>query len=315
MLGKLPALLGGGAGSVDQLVGAGKQVLGSLFGDKLGAVSGAVASSSGVSTSSGQSILAMAAPVVMGMLSKQLGPNANPAGLLGLLVSSKDAIARLAPAGLLGALGLRSFDDLAGKASGMVEQAASTAAKKWIPLAAIAAAIIIGYLAWQNCGQQAQQAQTATTSAVKELISLPLPGGTTLNVEPNTFLYNLARYLGSPDPAPKTFIFDHLNFDSGSTTLTLASLPTVTDLTRLLNAYPTVQVKLVGYTDTTGDPAANNALSLARAKAVADLLAKGGVAPSRIGTDGMGSADPVASNDTDDGRAKNRRIELVVTQK
>jgi hypothetical protein len=73
---------------------------------------------------------------------------------------------------------------------------------------------------------------------VKELISLPLPGGTTLNVEPNTFLYNLARYLGSPDPAPRAFIFDHLNFDSGGTTLTLASLPTVTDLTRLLQVPP-----------------------------------------------------------------------------
>jgi OOP family OmpA-OmpF porin len=315
VLNTLPSLLGGGSGSVDQLVGMGKQVLGSLFGDKLGAVSGALASSSGVSTSSGQSILAMVAPAVMGMLGKQLGSNPSPSGLLNLLAANKDSIAKLAPAGLLGALGVKSFDQLAGNAAGMVEQAAAAGARKWIPIAAIVAAVIIGYLAWQNCGQQAQQAKPTVGAAMKKLASITLPGGSTLSVEPDTFLYNLARYLGSPEPAPKTFLFDHLNFDSATTTLTAPSIPTVDDLTRLLNAYPAVQVKLVGHTDSTGDPAANNALSLARAKTVADLLAKGGVAASRMATEGVGASDPVAPNDTEEGRARNRRIELVVTQK
>jgi len=315
VLTNLPAMLGGGSGSVDQLVGMGKQVLGSLFGDKLGAVGGALASSSGVSTSSGQSILAMAAPVVMGMLGKQLGSNPSPSGLLNILIANKDAITRLAPAGLMGALGVKSFDQLTGKATGMLEQAASAGARKWIPIAAIAAAVIIGYLAWENCGQQAQQAGNAATAAVKKLTSIALPGGSTINVMPDTFLYNLAHYLGSTGPAPKTFIFDNLNFETGGTTLTPASTVTVNDLTRVLNAYPAVQVKLVGYTDTTGDPAANVTLSQARARAVADLLAKGGVAPSRITTDGLGAANPVASNDNEEGRAKNRRLELVVTQK
>lgn len=315
VLNSLPSMLGGGSTSVDQLVGMGKQVLGSLLGDKQGAVSGALAGSSGVSTSSAGSILAMAAPAVLGMLGKQLGSNATPSGLLSLLASSKDSIAKFAPAGLLGALGVKSFDQLAGNAAGMVEQAAAAGARKWIPIAAIVAAVIIGYLAWQNCGQQAQQASNAATAAVKKLTSIALPGGSTINVLPDTFLYNLANYLGSTDPAPKTFIFDNLNFESGGTTLTPASGPTVADLTRVLNAYPAVQVKLVGYTDTTGDPAANVALSQARARAVADLLAKGGVAPSRMTTDGLGSANPVGPNDSEEGRARNRRLELVVSQK
>jgi len=310
-LNNLPAMLGGGSSSVDQLVGMGKQVLGSLFGDKLGGVGGALASSSGVNTSSGQSILAMAAPAVMAMLGKQLGTSPTASGLLNLLMSNKDSISRLAPAGLWGALGVKGFDGLAGKATGMLEQVASAGARKWIPIAAIAAAVIIGYLAWQNCSQQAQQA----TAAVKKVTSIALPGGSTINAMPDTFLYNLAHYLGSTAPAPKTFIFDNLNFESGGTTLTPASTVTVNDLTRVLNAYPTAQVKLVGYTDTTGDPAANVALSQARARTVADLLAKGGVAPSRITTDGLGAANPVAANDTEEGRAKNRRLELVVTQK
>lgn len=316
MLGNLPSMLGGGTGSTDQLVGMGKQVLGSLFGDKLGAVSGALSSASGVSSSSGASILAMAAPAVMGMLGKQLGSNASPSGLLSLLAANKDAIAKFAPAGLLGALGLKSFDNLTGKAAGMVEQAASTGAKKWIPLAAIAAAIVLGYLAWQNCGQQAPPPTGTISAAMKKVATLSLPGGSTLDVEQDTFLYNLVRYLGSADATvPKTFIFDHLNFELATTTLTPPSLPTVNDLTRVLIAYPSAQVKLVGYTDSTGDAAANKDLSVARAKTVADLLAKGGVAASRMTTDGLGSANPVATNDTDEGRARNRRIELVVTQK
>src|SRR5215472_4473708 len=140
VVGGLPSMLGGGSGSVDQLLGMGKQVLGSLFGDKLGAVSGALAGSSGVSSSSATSILGMAAPAVMGVLGKQLGSNPSPSGLLSLLSSSKDAIARFVPAGLLGVLGVRNVDELTRKASGMVEQTERAAARRWVPLVAIAAA-------------------------------------------------------------------------------------------------------------------------------------------------------------------------------
>ena len=315
VLGSLPSMLGGGSGSVDQLMGMGKQLLGSLFGEKLGAVSGALAGSSGVSPASAASILGMAAPAVMGTLGRQLGSNPSPSGLLGLLSSSKDAIARFAPAGVLGALGVRNVDELTRRASGMVERTASAEGRRWIPLVAIAAAVLLGFLAWQNCSRSALEAQNTATTGARKLAPVSLPGGSTLNVEQDAFLYNLTRFLGSPDPAPKTFVFDHLNFESGGTTLTPVSGATVTDLTKILNAYPSAQVKLVGFTDTTGDPAANTALSLARAKTVADLLARGGVAASRVSTEGLGSANPVAPNDTEEGRAKNRRIELTVLQK
>jgi outer membrane protein OmpA-like peptidoglycan-associated protein len=231
------------------------------------------------------------------------------------LHSSKDAIARFVPAGLLGVLGVRNVDELTRRASGMVEQTERAAARRWVPLVAIAAAILIGFLAFQSRNRAAQEVQNTAATAARTLTAVNLPGGSTLNVEQNGFLYNLTRYLGSADPTPKTFVFDHLNFETGGTTLTPASGSTVTDLTRVLNAYPSSQVKLVGYTDTTGDPATNTTLSLARAKAVADLLASGGVAASRVTTEGLGSANPVASNDTEEGRAKNRRIELTVLQK
>jgi outer membrane protein OmpA-like peptidoglycan-associated protein len=72
---------------------------------------------------------------------------------------------------------------------------------------------------------------------------------------------------------------------------------------------------LEGHTDNTGDPAANKQLSLDRASAIKDLLVQGGVESSRISTDGWGPEKPIASNETDEGRAKNRRTELIVTKR
>ena len=76
-----------------------------------------------------------------------------------------------------------------------------------------------------------------------------------------------------------------------------------------------MKVRLEGHTDSTGDASANKTLSLDRANAVKDLMAQAGVDPSRMDTDGWGQEKPIASNDTDEGRAMNRRTELIVVQR
>ena len=73
-------------------------------------------------------------------------------------------------------------------------------------------------------------------------------------------------------------------------------------------------VQIGGYTDNTGDPNANVQLSQSRADAVRNVLVQAGVSPSMLTAKGFGSADPVASNDTPDGRFQNRRIEYQVKQ-
>ena len=74
-------------------------------------------------------------------------------------------------------------------------------------------------------------------------------------------------------------------------------------------------MRLEGHTDNTGDTEENKKLSLARAEAVKDALLRGGIDASRMTTEGYGQEKPVASNDTDAGKAKNRRLELVVVKK
>lgn len=80
-----------------------------------------------------------------------------------------------------------------------------------------------------------------------------------------------------------------------------------------IKACPNAKVTVIGHTDNTGNDAINNPLSANRAKAVADYLVSQGVAADAVASRGAGSAEPVARNDTEDGRAQNRRTEIKVS--
>jgi len=77
---------------------------------------------------------------------------------------------------------------------------------------------------------------------------------------------------------------------------------------------PNMRVRIVGHTDSTGNDAINNPLSLDRAHSVRDYLAGRGVAPTRVETEGRGSREPVADNGNDAGRAQNRRVEIFLRE-
>jgi outer membrane protein OmpA-like peptidoglycan-associated protein len=146
-------------------------------------------------------------------------------------------------------------------------------------------------------------------------VSVNLPSGGAITVPEGSIGYNLATFLSSNTPAPRTFTFDNLNYDTASADLTPASQPTVTAITSVLKAYPNAVVKVVGFTDNQGAPAANQALSEHRAATVKSQLVAGGVPADHIEAAGMGQRNPVADNNTDTGRAANRRTELVVLKK
>jgi outer membrane protein OmpA-like peptidoglycan-associated protein len=79
-----------------------------------------------------------------------------------------------------------------------------------------------------------------------------------------------------------------------------------------LNRYPKRKVEVIGYTDSSGTDEHNQWLSERRATAVTDTLVRDGVSASRITTRGYGAANPVASNATAEGRAQNRRVEIIL---
>lgn len=81
-----------------------------------------------------------------------------------------------------------------------------------------------------------------------------------------------------------------------------------------LNQNPVTTVTIIGHTDSTGTDAINNPLSVNRAAATRDYLVARGVSSNRLAIDGRGSREPIADNNTYDGRAKNRRVEVFVAE-
>lgn len=81
-----------------------------------------------------------------------------------------------------------------------------------------------------------------------------------------------------------------------------------------LNQNPVTTVTIIGHTDSTGTDAINNPLSVNRAASTRDYLVARGVATNRIAIDGRGSREPIADNNTVEGRAKNRRVEIFVAE-
>jgi outer membrane protein OmpA-like peptidoglycan-associated protein len=81
-----------------------------------------------------------------------------------------------------------------------------------------------------------------------------------------------------------------------------------------MNQHAVTTIQIVGHTDSTGGPQINEPLSVARANATRDYLTSRGVSPTRISTSGMAERQPTATNDTEAGRAQNRRVEIFIAE-
>jgi OmpA-OmpF porin, OOP family len=166
-----------------------------------------------------------------------------------------------------------------------------------------------------QAGSQATLPESVTAEKPVVEVQLELPGGRKIGVAEGTFNYNIARFLaGKPTNPNRTFTFENLTFDTNSARITARSQPNVTDLTEVMRAYPSLQIRIEGHTDNIGDAARNRRLSAERATAVKTALVAQGIAAGRIGTQGFGSAKPAAPNRTEAGRQKNRRIDVAITK-
>lgn len=102
-------------------------------------------------------------------------------------------------------------------------------------------------------------------------------------------------------------------FATAKSDLTDNSKETINDLAIILNKYPDTNLTIQGHTDSTGSDSFNQKLSEKRAGSVAGYLKSQGIADSRITSVGFGETQPVATNDTDEGRTENRRVAFVIT--
>lgn len=104
-----------------------------------------------------------------------------------------------------------------------------------------------------------------------------------------------------------------VQFTSGAATLGASAREALARFAGIVASYPALTFMVEGYTDAIGSPATNEALSFARAISVRDYMIAQGVAASKIDVAGLGPANPVADNETAEGRAQNRRVEIIMS--
>jgi len=315
----LGSLVGSGSGS--PLGSLGSQFISSVFGSNLTSVTDALGRSTGIASNKMGTMLTMAAPLVLGVLGQHVRQNGLSAADLGNTLSSEaSSFQRFLPAGL-------------GSMFGGVSQAVAAAPAKvaaagnrWLWPLVLLALLVIGILWYlnrakepvSNAVQTASNAASSAVSALGDFFKSKLPNGVELNIPQFGIENKLISFLNdSSKPVDTTtwFNFDRLLFDTGQATLQPSSQEQLNNIAEILKAYPNVHVKIGGYTDNTGDAAANVALSEARAKNVMNSLVAAGIDPSRLESKGYGDQYPVGDNATEEGRAQNRRIALLVTQK
>ena len=159
---------------------------------------------------------------------------------------------------------------------------------------------------------------TPAVGLLGEFIPCKLPDGTVLNIPSLGIENRLLDFIEDRSrPVDKTtwFDFDRLTFDTGKATLQDSSNEQLQNIADILKAYPKVKVKIGGYTDNTGNKEANLRLAQDRATNVMRELVQRGVDASRLAADGYGEEHAVGDNSTFEGRQKNRRIALRVTEK
>ncbi len=201
--------------------------------------------------------------------------------------------------------------DLAGKAGDMAGDAANAvkdgaAATADAVKDGAAATVDAAGNAVDKAGDMAGNVLDATTKAAREALgSIKFAAGSA-GAEFSSFLAGGAE-------GDKSFRFKNLNFAVGSADIS-GETTEVDNLAAVLKAYPDVKVQVAGYTDNTGNADKNVTLSEARAASVMKRLVAQGIDAGRISAKGFGAANPAASNDTKEGRAENRRIEISVVR-
>jgi OmpA-OmpF porin, OOP family len=321
------------AGSGEDLVSLGKDLLGKLFGGRLSGVTGAAATAAGVKSDTMGSLLGLAGPLVFGVLGSQIhARRLDTAGLAALLGEQKTAALAALPAPLAMALQRMSRPGTATARTAPVERGAPEGLARFWPLLLVIPLAILGALFFrkpsapptQEWVPGARLGAGVSPSATPEVTSEPAPVAEPmpLPITPPAALpggsigHDMAQFLASSDGDPsKRFVFDHLNFELARVNLMPGSARTLDDVAEVLKAYPEAEVVVEGHTDTTGDAADNQRLSLERADVVKAALVARGISADRVKTAGIGQDRPVASNDTVEGRARNRRTELIVTRR
>lgn len=297
-----------------------------LFDGKQAAIEEAIGLRCGLGASSGSQLMAIAAPITAGLLGRRAhDQNLNVYEFSNLIRSEAEKIESILPADVSSLISNASVSSPAWE---FITTDGPGKMKREAPLIGLFMLALISWPFFHGCHKPQQPppaapVEQAVASApdngpLGEFIKRKLPDGTELNIPRLGIENKLIDFIeDSSRPVDKTtwFDFDRLIFDTGSAKLQPSSAEQLQNISAILKAYPKVKAKIGGYTDNTGDKQANLKLSESRATNVMHELVSRSIEASRLEAKGYGEEHPVADNATAEGRQKNRRISLLVTEK
>jgi len=307
----------------------------SLFGDNLPAVVSGLSRYAGVKSSTSSSLFTMAMPLLLSFFGKMMRTeNVDAVGLADRLRRERKSFAAAVPSDLEAYIPgtVRTAETTARTVTDRdrvvipPDRYADESPAKWLLPVILGALALSGLLWWWGHERTPHQARNASadysnraavgTAGVTDYLTKKLPDNVMLRVPKDGMEDHLTDYLGTAPAVrtERTFDFDRIGFDTASAALTSESREQIRNIASILRAYPNTTVTIAGFTDNVGDENSNLQLSRTRAEMVTNALRGAGIAADRIQARGFGSASPIASNDTADGRAKNRRVTLMVNQ-
>ncbi|MFY1825438.1 OmpA family protein [Myxococcus fulvus] len=313
----------------------GQGMLTGLFGDKLGAVTSALGRTGGLSNSkSASGMMAMVAPILMGVIGKHVRDNRMGAsGLSQLLGGQRSLLAAAMPAGLGSILGM------GGAGPRVVEEVQEARSiptvetvrrqqpiervpvhhdepKKrnlgWVIPVALLALLAGWFLTRSRRDEPRRQQASVTQPAPQRQVDTGVGGAGTAGMSTPTIARDAQTMRQAIEGGAKSFVLAGVGFEEGSARLTPQSDASVGQLASVLREKPNARVRIEGHTDSTGDANINRQLAQQRAESVRSALVADGIAANRVDVAAVGSGQPVASNDTEQGRDMNRRIEVQV---
>ncbi|WP_299781736.1 OmpA family protein [uncultured Formosa sp.] len=307
---------------------AGTSTLNMLFDTKQSSLLDLLGNASGVKKPSVFRLLHMTAPMLLAFIKQS---DFDTDLLIKTLLSEKDDILMATPVGLQALLSKESAvkPQVFTRTKKNKKKETEAIKHRWIiPFLIFVASILLFVIMKKSDGEpdtpiMPNKVPETLSEPIEPLVKdtktdITLPNGYTFKASETGLENNLSAWLAQTDTIANKdqwFNFDKLLFPTAEAKLLPESNLQLKNLVEILNAYPNISIKIGGYTDNTGDANTNLKLSSDRAQNVVNELISMGIDPKRLSAEGYGNQHPVASNDTEIGRSKNRRIALRITSK
>jgi len=311
------------------LMSTGRRFLSSLFGGSQSWLTDLLSRETGLGAGATATVLTLGANALLSFIGGKARGGMTAGLLSSFLRSEAPAVRQALPASIDDALARHLGSPAIAEAAGIPVATQTIRTERsyfpWVAMAAIIAtalwyglrpAEVVSPIRTRVVGTSGTT--TFVPPSLGNFMSRTLADGTVITIPERGVENRLLAFIQDSSRMPdKTtwFDFDRLLFDTGSAQLQASSGAQLRDIAAILKAHPNAHVKIGGYTDNVGAPDANLRLSQERADNVMGRLVTMGVGASRLSAEGYGETNPVADNSTDEGRAMNRRISMLVTQK